>query len=66
MTQEDFEEYVGKILNEDFTQREVEEKFPQDNVFVGRLGALGLAGFKPDRIRIWVDDDNRVVKMVRG
>ena len=66
MTEENFDNYVGKVLGEDFTREDIERDYPEYNIFVSRLGALALAGFKPDRLRVWLDDEDRVVKMVTG
>ena len=60
------EEYVGKIFDEDFTREDLERDFPQYDIFVSRLGALALATFRPDRLRVWTDDDGKVVKMITG
>ena len=60
------EEYVGKIYKTDFTNADLQREFPEYDIFVSRLGALALANFRPDRLRVWTDDDDKVVKIVTG
>ena len=60
------EDYVGKVYNEDFTRADLERDFPEYDIFVSRLGALAIANFRPDRLRVWTDDDGKVVKMITG
>lgn len=62
----EMEEYVGKVLDTDFTRREIEDAFPEYDVFISRLGALAIANFRPDRLRVWLDDEDRVVKIITG
>ena len=66
VTEEEFSKYVGKHYGEDFTKEDLQDEHPKDDVFVARLGALAIANFRPDRIRVWLDDEDRVVKVVRG
>ena len=65
-TTPEMEDYVGKVLDVDFTRKELEQKFPDYDVFISKLGALALAGFRPDRLRVWLDDDGKVVKIITG
>lgn len=65
-TTPEMEEYVGKVLDVDFTRKEIEKSFPEYDVFISRLGALALAGLRPDRLRVWLDDEDRVVKIITG
>lgn len=58
--------YVGKEFEVDFTREDLEEAFPSYSVFISQLGALAIANFRPDRIRVWLDDDNKVVKILTG
>lgn len=65
-TTTEMEQYVGKIYEQDFTRTEIEDAFPQHDVFISNKNALGLANFRPDRLRVWLDDDNKVVKVITG
>lgn len=65
-TTAEMEAYVGKIYEQDFTRTEVEQEFPQYDVFISNKNALALANFRPDRLRVWLDDDNEVVKVIIG
>jgi len=58
--------YVGKEFEIDFTREGLEEAFPSHSVFISQLGALAIANFRPDRIRVWLNDDNKVVKILTG
>jgi hypothetical protein len=62
----EMEAYVGKIYEQDFTRTEVEQAFPQHDVFISNKNSLALANFRPDRLRVWLDDDNKVVKVITG
>ena len=64
--QEELDTYVGKEYEVDFTRRDLEKQFPSHEVFVSKLGALAIANFRPDRIRVWLDEDSKVVKIVTG
>lgn len=66
MIQNELDTYVGQEYNVDFTVRDLEEKFPSYDIFVSQLGALALANFRPDRIRVWLNDENKVVKILTG
>ena len=65
-TTPEMEAYVGKIYNEDFTRFDLEDAFPRYDVFISNKGALSLAGFRPDRLRVWLNDDNSVAKIITG
>lgn len=65
-TTPEMEAYVGKIYKEDFTRADLEEAFPRHDVFISKKNALALAGFRPDRLRVWLDDDGTVVKVITG
>jgi len=65
-TTPEMEAYVGQIYEQDFTRTDVEQEFPQYDVFISNKNALALANFRPDRLRIWLDDDNKVVKVITG
>ena len=58
--------YVGKEFEVDFTRYDLEEAFPDYSVFISKLGALAIANFRPDRIRVWLDDESKVVKILTG
>lgn len=66
MNQDELDFYVGKEHGVDFTTRELEEKFPTYDIFVSQLGKLALANFRPNRIRVWLDENNKVVKILTG
>jgi len=65
-TTPEMEAYIGKIYEQDFTRADLENEFPRYDVFISKKNALALAGFRPDRIRVWLDDDNSVVKIITG
>jgi len=65
-TTPEMETYVGKIYEQDFSRTDIEDAFPQHDIFISKKNALALAGFRPDRIRVWLDDDNTVVKVITG
>lgn len=65
-TTEEMDAYVGKIYEQDFTRADLEETFPTHQVFISNKNALSLAGFRPGRLRVWLDDDNKVVKVITG
>lgn len=66
MNDDDLQPYVGKQYEVDFTREDLEEEFPNHSVFISRLGALAIANFRPDRIRVWLDDEDKVVKILTG
>ena len=66
MTTPEMEEYIGKTFEVDFTRGDIEQEFPTYEVFISRLGTLALANFRPDRLRVWLDDENKVVKIITG
>jgi hypothetical protein len=65
-TTNEMEAYVGKVYEQDFTRADLQEAFPQYDVFISNKNALGLANFRPDRLRVWLDEDNKVVKVITG
>lgn len=65
-TTPEMEAYVGKIYEEDFTRADLEEQFPRYDVFISKKDALTLAGFRSDRLRVWLNDDNSVAKVITG
>jgi len=62
----ELQSYVGKVFEVDFTREDLEEAFPTYSVFISKLGALAIANFRPDRIRVWLNDDKEVVKILTG
>jgi hypothetical protein len=65
-TTAEMEAYVGKIFEQDFTRADLEQAFPKYDVFISNKNKLALAGFRPDRLRVWLNDDNTVAKVVTG
>ena len=66
MIDTELQSYVGKLFEVDFTREDLEEAFPTYSVFISKLGALAIANFRPDRIRVWLNDDKEVVKILTG
>ena len=66
MIDDKLQAYVGKEHEVDFTRKELEQEFPSYDVFISNKNALALANFRPDRIRVWLDDDNKVIKILTG
>ena len=66
MTTEEMETYVGKIFEQDFTRTDIEQAFPEYDVFISNKNALAIAGLRTDRLRVWLDDDKTVVKVIAG
>ena len=66
MITEEMEVYVGKIYEEDFTRTDIEQEFPEYDVFISNKNALGMANLRTDRLRVWLDDDKTVVKVIAG
>lgn len=68
MSEENFEQYVGKVLGKDLTVEELGAAFPQYRIAVYKPTTitLAVAGFKPDRLRVWLDPDNKITRMVTG
>ena len=66
MTTEKMETYVGKIYEQDFTRDDIEQEFPEYDVFISNKNALAIAGLREDRLRVWLDDDKTVVKVIAG
>lgn len=66
MITEEMEIFVGKVFEEDFTRADIEQAFPEYNVFISRKNALSVANLRTDRLRVWLDDDNTVVKVIAG
>lgn len=65
-TTPEMEEYVGKIYEQDFDRADIEDAFPKYVVFISNKNALALANFRSDRLRVWLDDENKVVKVITG
>ena len=65
-TTSEMEAYVGKIYEQDFGRTDIEGAFPQYDVFISNKNSLCLANFRPDRLRVWLDDANKVVKVITG
>ena len=66
MTTPEMDAYVGKLYEEDFTRSDIEAEFPQYDVFISNKNALAIANLRTDRLRVWLDDDNKVVKVIAG
>lgn len=60
----EMEKYVGKIYEEDFTRADIEAAFPEYDVFISNKNALSVANLRTDRLRVWLDDDKTVVKVI--
>ena len=65
-TTPEMESLVGKIIGEDVTEEELVEMFPEFDVKVLNLTTLALANFKPERLRVWHDNDKRISKVIPG
>lgn len=65
-TTPEMESLVGKIIGEDITEEELVEMFPEFDVTVLNLTTLALANFKPERLRVWHDNDKRISKVIPG
>lgn len=65
-TTPEMESLVGKIIGEDITEEELVEMFPEFDVKVLNLTTLALANFKPERLRVWHDNDKRISKVIPG
>lgn len=65
-TTPEMEAYVGKIYEQDFTRADLEKAFPTYDIFISNKNALAIANFRPDRLRVWLDDDKSVVKVITG
>lgn len=63
-----FDSYIGKVLGTDLTAEELQAAFPQYKVAVYKPTTitLAIAGFKPDRLRVWLDKSNKIERMVTG
>jgi len=66
MITEEMETYVGKIYEQDFTRDDIEQAFPEYDVFISNMDALSVANLRTDRLRVWLDDDKTVVKVIAG
>lgn len=60
------EEYVGKKYLVDFSHEDLEKIFPECRIFVMNENTLVLPNFELDRLRVWLDDDDTVVKIIIG
>lgn len=65
-TTPEMEAYVGKIYEQDFTRADLEEAFPKYDIFISNKNKLALVGFRPNRLRVWLNDDNSVAKIITG
>lgn len=65
-TTPEMEELVGKILGEDITEEEIVAMFPEFDVKFLNLTTLALATFKPERLRVWHDNDKKIAKVIPG
>jgi hypothetical protein len=62
----EMEALVGKIIGEDITEEELVEMFPEFDVKILNMTTLALANFKPERLRVWHDNDKRICKVIPG
>lgn len=65
-TTPEMEAYVGKVYDVDFTRADIEEQFPEYDVFISKFGALAIANLRVDRLRVWLDENDKVVKVITG
>ena len=65
-TTPEMESLVGKIIGTDITEEEIADMFPEYNVRILNLTTLALPNFKPDRLRVWHDADDRIAKVITG
>ena len=40
--------------------------FPEHDVKILNLTTLALANFKPERLRVWHDNDDKIAKVITG
>ncbi len=62
----EMEALVGKTIGEDITEEEIVEMFPEFDVRILNLTTLALANFKPERLRVWHDNDKKIAKVIPG
>ena len=60
------EEYIGKKYLVDFSHEELEDTFSEYRIFVMNKNTLVLPNFELDRLRVWLDDDDIIVKIIIG
>ena len=65
-TTPEMESLVGKVIGEDITVDEIIDMFPEFDVKVLNLTTLALANFKPERLRVWHDNDRKIAKVIPG
>ena len=65
-TTPEMEAYVGKTFGVDFTEEDIQAEFPEYDVRVLNLTTLSLATFNPDRLRVWLDNNGKVAKVITG
>ena len=65
-TTPEMESLVGKIIGDDITEEEIVDMFPEFDVKFLNLTTLALANFKPERLRVWHDNDRKIAKVVPG
>lgn len=64
----EFDAYIGKVLGKDVTETELQVAFPQYKVAIYKPTTihLGVAGLKPNRLRVWLDTTGKIDRMVVG
>lgn len=60
------EKYIGKKYLVDFSLEDLEDAFSEYIVFVLNKNTLVLPNFELDRLRVWLDDDDIIVKIIIG
>ena len=65
-TTPEMEAYVGKVIDVDFTAEDIQAEFPEYDVRILNLTTLCLANFNPNRLRVWLDADGKVEKVITG
>lgn len=65
-TTPEMESLVGKTIGEDVTEEEIVEMFPEFDVRILNHTTLALPNFKPERLRVWHDNDKRIARVVPG
>ena len=65
-TTPEMEALVGKTIGEDITEEEIVKMFPEFDVKFLNLTTLALANFKPERLRVWHDNDKKIAKVIPG
>jgi len=65
-TTPEMEALVGKTIGEDITEEEIVDMFPEFDVKILNLNTLALANFKPERLRVWHNNDKKIAKVIPG